>query len=339
MADRWLRSFQSYSALLLSISLLGAFDCTESTAQTPANPSASSATTGLPVTASSGRRLAADAINIIPPGGELGDTFVGPVELPLLSNSAELNWTPNLAPADETLANMVKAQVFRSEIWSFEFGFKPVRMIGVDLPDGQGGTKTKVVWYLLYYVKYLGGDLMAQPQKDEFGNEIYQPTPSGGRAARRFIPGLTLNSTSLDKRYEAKFIPQAVPLIVEKERVGKPVYDTVAIQKVPVEQSNALVSKEVWGVATWTDVDPRTNFFTVEVRGLTNAQRSENVAGKFESKQKTLVLYFSRPGDTINELDDIIRYGVPASTDPVQQKMIFSKYGVEERLDYQWIYR
>lgn len=339
MAVRWLRTFKGCSALLLSFSFAGAIENGSVSAQTPTGSAAPSAAGGLPVTANSGRRLAADAINIIPPGGELGDTFVGPVDLPLISNAAELNWTPNLAPSSETLANMVKGQIFRSEIWSFEFGFKPARMIAVDLPDEQGQVKTKVVWYLLYYVRYLGGDLSAQPQKDEFGNQVFQPAPTAGRTARRFVPGFTLHSTALGKRYESKFIPQAVPLITAKERVGKPVYDSVAIQKVLVEQSTPLVSKEVWGVATWVDVDPRTDFFTIEVRGLTNAQRSENLDGKFISKQKTLVLYFSRPGDTINELSDIIRYGVPAYADAEQQKLIFSKYGVQERLDYEWIYR
>ena len=337
MAERWLRSFKGYSALLLSLSLVSAYDGQSVRAQTTTTPATSGVAGGIPV--ASGRRLAADAINIIPPGGELGDTYIGPVDLPLVSNPADLNWKPNTAPSSETLANMVKGQIFRNEIWSMEFGFKPVRMISVDLPDGQGQVKSKVVWYLIYYVRYLGGDLASQPQKDEFGNEVYQPSPTAGLTARRFIPGFTLHSTALGKRYESKFIPQAVPLITEKERVGKPVYDAVAIQKVPVQQSTALVSNEVWGVATWTDIDPRTDFFTVEIRGLTNAQRSENVDGKFVSKQKTLVLYFSRPGDTINELADIIRYGVPAYADAQQQKLIFSKYGVQERLDYQWIYR
>ena len=338
MAVRWLRTLKGYSAFLLSLSLATAFECGPACAQTPA-PAAASTAGGLPVTANSGRKLAADAINVIPPGGELGDTYIGPVDLPLVSNSADLEWTPNFAPPSETLANLVKNQIFRSEIWSMEFGFKPARMIAVDLPDGQGQTKTKVVWYMLYYVRYNGGDLASQPQKDEFGNDVYQPTPTAGRTERRFIPGFTLNSIALGKRYEAKFIPQAVPLIVEKERVGKPVYDAVAIQKVPVKLSTRLESHEVWGVATWTDIDPRTDFFTVEVRGLTNAQRSENVDGKFISKQKTLVLFFSRPGDTVNELADIIRYGVPAYADAEHQKLIFSKYGVQERLDYQWIYR
>ncbi len=337
MAVRWLRSFNASLPWLLSLSIACVVDCGSIGAQTP--PAASAPNAGLPVTANSGRKLAADAFHVIPPGGELGDTYIGPVDLPLIANEADLAWTPNFAPPSETLANMVKGQIFRSEIWSMELTFKPVRMIGVDLPDEQGQMQTKVVWYLLYSVRYKGGDLASQPQKDEFGNAVYQPSPTAGLQARRFIPGFTLHSTSLGKRYESKFIPQAVPLIAAKERVGKPVYDSVAIQKVPVQQSTDRVSHEVWGVATWTDIDPRTDFFTVEVRGLTNAQRSENVNGKFVSKQKTLVLYFSRPGDTINELADIIRYGVPAYADPEQQKLIFSKYGVQERLDYEWIYR
>ncbi len=141
---------------------------------------------------------------------------------------------------------MMKAQVFRSEIWSLEFGFKPVRMIAVDLPDEQGQTKTKVVWYLLYYVRYLGVTWWPQPQKDEFGNAIYQPAPGAGRTARRFVPGFNAQQHRAGQRTEATFIPQAIPLITAKERVGKPVYDSVAISKVLVEQSTPLVSKEVW---------------------------------------------------------------------------------------------
>ncbi len=63
-------------------------------------------------------------------------------------------------------------------------------MIAVDLPDEQGQVKTKVVWYLLYYVRYLGGDLSAQPQKDEFGNEVYQPAPTAGRTPGDLCPAL-----------------------------------------------------------------------------------------------------------------------------------------------------
>ncbi|MCC6510556.1 MAG: hypothetical protein IT423_15750 [Pirellulaceae bacterium] len=294
---------------------------------------------GLPVAANSGRRLAADAIHIIPPAAEFGETFEGPFDLPLVTPPAELNWTPNLAPASETLAILAKNQIFRHEVWSMEMGFKPVRMIPVELTNAQGVVETKIVWYLLYYVRYLGGDIDPSPSKDSFGNEIFQPAPGAGRTVRRFLPGFTMNCSALGKRFESRFIPQAIPLITEKERVGKPVYDAIAIQKVPIQLSTPRESHEVWGVATWTDVDPRTDFFSVEVRGLTNAQKTENVDGKLVSKQKTLVLNFSRPGDTVNELADKIRYGVPAYSDSAHQKLILSKYGLQERLDHYWIYR
>jgi hypothetical protein len=153
------------------------------------------------------------------------------------------------------------------------------------------------------------------------------------------MPSFVLNCTALNKRYQSRFIPEAMSPIAEKERTGKPIYDEIAIQKAPIPLTTNLESHEVWGVATWTDIDPRTDFFAVEVRGLTNAQKSEVVDNQVVCKQKTLVLNFSRPGDTINEIEDKIRYGVPATADPIQQKAILSKYGLQERLDHYWIYR
>ena len=89
----------------------------------------------------------------------------------------------------------------------------------------------------------------------------------------------------------------------------------------------------------WRDVDPRTDFFTVEVLGLTNAQKIEQQADGLKYLQKRLVLNFSRPGDTVNELDDQIRFGIPALKDPARQKYVLDQFGVKERLDYTWIYR
>jgi hypothetical protein len=302
----------------------------------------------IPVSASPGRRLAADAINIIPASAEYGETFEGPIDLPLTASLNELAWdgpsfpnnSPNYAPASETLLAKTKSVIFRRDIWAMEFGFKPVRMIAVDMTNDNGETQSKLVWYLLYYVRYRGGDLQSTPSKDPFGNEVFaQPSASGSKVSRRFLPGFVLNASALGTRYQSRFIPEAIPLIAEKERVGKPIYDSIAIQKVPVPLSTDKESHDVWGVATWTDIDPRTDFFSVEVRGLTNAQKSEMVNGDIVSQQKTLVLNFSRPGDTINELQDRIRYGVPATADPVQQKAILNKYGLKERLDHYWIYR
>ncbi|MGN6543458.1 MAG: hypothetical protein ACTHK7_00290 [Aureliella sp.] len=305
--------------------------------------------TSRPVSSERGRRLAPDAIHIIPPSPEYGETFEGPLDLPLATPASELEWgppkfpehRPHFAPASETLLAMTKGVIFRREIWAMEIGFKPVRMIPVDIRNKDGETETKLVWYLLYYVKYRGGDLKPNPTKDQVGTEFFaQPQTVAGRSVRRFMPGFVLNSTALGKRYQSQFIPEALAPIAEKERVGKPIYDAIAIEKVPVQLSTSRESHEVWGVATWTDIDPRTDFFTVEIRGLTNAQRSKiSDDGELISEQKTLVLNFWRPGDTINELEDRIRYGVPAISDEKEQKAILHKYGLQERLDHYWVYR
>lgn len=307
-----------------------------------------SGSNALPVTSNPGRRLAPDALYVIPPAAEYGETYEGPLDLPLVSSPTELDWAPprfpnngpNYASPTEMLANRAKSVIFRHEVWAMEIGFKPARMIAVEVRNAQGEMETKLVWYLLYYVRYSGGDLQPAISKDKFGNEVFaKPEPSAGKSARRFMPGFVLNASALGKRYQSQFIPEALAPIAEKERVGKPIYDSIAIQKVPVRLSTPRETHDVWGVATWTDIDPRTDFFSVEIRGLTNAQKTEMVEGELVSHQKTLVLNFSRPGDTINELADRIRYGVPASADPEEQRAILSKYGLRERLDHYWIYR
>lgn len=315
----------------------------------PAWENAASAQDSRPVRSSPGRRLAPDAINVIPPSVELGETYEGPLDLPLATPESELVWgppkfpenRPHYAPASETLLEMSKNVIFRHEVWAMEIGFKPVRMIPVEFVNADGETETKLVWYLLYYVRYRGGDLLPNLTKDQTGSEFFAlPKVGPGRSARRFMPGFVLHAMALGQRYQSQFIPEALGPIAEKERVGKPIYDSIAIQKVPVRLSTGRESHEVWGVATWIDVDPRTDFFSVEIRGLTNAHRSQiDDDGELVSQQKTLVLNFWRPGDTINEIEDRIRYGVPATTDEKQQNEILRKYGLEERLDHYWVYR
>lgn len=331
MVVRWL----NLSTRLLALTVILAAICGDR-----ALSQERAATPGQITSSAPGRRLSADAFYIIPPSAETGDTYEGPIDLPFVTPPSDLSWEPNFAGRSETLLAMSKSVTLRREVWSLEFAFKPVRMIAVDLPNADGQTETKIVWYLLYSVRYKGNDLVPNLSKDQFGTEVYtQPSVDAGKSARRFLPGFVLNAAALGKRYQSRFVPEAVSLIAEKERVGKPVYDSVAIQKVPIPLSTSRESHEVWGVATWTDIDPRTDFFSVEVRGLTNAQRSEMVNGEIVSTQKTLVLNFSRPGDTVNELADRIRYGIPATVDPVQQKAILAKYGLRERLDHYWIFR
>lgn len=282
----------------------------------------------LPV--SKGRKLAPDALVVIAPGTEWDDTALGPVDLPLVSANADLAWEPNFAPPTDTLLEKAKNVVYRQEIHCLEFAFKPVRMIRVN---------GKTVWYLLYRVRYLGGDLQPVPEPDQFSNEVYGKPKAISAEWVRFMPAFKLDTLGLGRVYFDRVIPGAKQAIAERERVGRRIYDSIEMQKLQIPISTESEDKPVWGVATWADVDPRTDFFTVNVTGLTNAQQVLQKGNEYQFLQKTLVLHFSRPGDTINELEDQIRFGIPALEDPARQKYVLDQYGQTKRLDYVWDYR
>ena len=304
---------------------------------TVAIPRASSQ--GIPTSRSSERRLAPDALIEIAPAMEYGETFQGPIDLPLTVNNTDLAWDPHYSPKSDTLAEMARNVVFRGDVYCLDFAFKPVRMIDV------GG---QTVWYMLYRVRYLGGELRPQVEPDKYNNEVFaQPTtvPAGSaeQMPGRFLPlfHLKVRNLNLGTEYLDQIIPGAKAAIAAKERVGRPLYDSVEVQTMPIKlwRDTDTFDNSVWGVATWTNVDPRTDFFSVLVTGLTNAQQLKQEGNEIKYLQKTLVLNFSRPGDTVNELEDHIRYGVPALSDPERQRYVLQQFDLKERLDHYWVPR
>lgn len=292
---------------------------------------------GIPTSRTSERRLAPDALIEIAPEVQYGETFQGPIDLPLAIDNPDLAWDPHYAPKSDTLAEMARDVVFRGEVYCLDFAFKPVRMIDV------GG---QTVWYLLYRVRYVGGELRPKAEPDKYNNEVFaQPAtvPAGSveQMPGRFLPLFRLQVRNLQKEYLDQIIPGAKAAIAAKERVGRPLYDSVEIQTFPIKlwRDTDTIDNSVWGVATWTNVDPRTDFFSVQIAGLTNAQRLKREGNAIKYLQKNLVLNFSRPGDTVNELEDRIRYGVPALSDPERQHYVLQQFDLQERLDHLWIYR
>ena len=97
--------------------------------------------------------------------------------------------------------------------------------------------------------------------------------------------------------------------------------NSVEMAEQPIPVSDGRIDRGVWGVATWADIDPRIDFFSVYVGGLTNAYRWEDPAGAYKPgdppgkgrqfARKTLQLNFWRPGDEILQDEREIRFGVP----------------------------
>ena len=164
-----------------------------------------------------------------------------------------------------------------------------------------------------------------------------------------FFPHFVLEAHEFDKEYLDRIIPSALPVIAKMERVGKPIYDSISITKQKLEISTAEKDNGVWGVATWEDVDPRIDFFSLYVQGLTNAFQMSDEPKKFKVGdppaktrtflRKTLQIHFWRPGDTINENDKEFKYGMPKEQNPALQMEVRKKYGIKDPLDYRWLYR
>ncbi len=284
-----------------------------------------------------GRKLAPSVLNVIPPGNEPEDTVQGPVNLPYVSKNQAIAWEPKTLPKSDTLLERGKDVLFRGDAYCLEFAFKPVRMIDVEVPTKVGFRQARV-WYMVYRVRYLGRDLRPVPESDKFNNKVYETTPVSAKWVR-FIPEFRLNSKSLSGPLLDRVVHPAKRAIAARERVGAKLHDSADIQQVKIELSTPADDNAVWGVATWIGVAPNTDFFSVEVRGLTNAQKLIQEGDRYVSRPKALELFFTRPGDTIDELSDRIRFGIPAITEPERQKYVLDQFGVEERLDYRWVYR
>ena len=318
-------------------------------------------------------------LKVIAPAVVDGETFTDSYELIDVRKIPGIDYTPNFEPKSQTVFEKAKQVSLRRSVWALEFSFKPVRMLAVDVPQPEGKMKKRLVWYLVYRVRNLGGHLepLAEPgqsatlrdrlaanELDDAGKalaakegEVFKvfktktvdSLPKDAFPQVVFFPTIVLQSHDYDKEYLDRVIPAALPEISKRERVGKPLHDAVTISRQKIEVSTADKDNSVWGVATWEGVDPRIDFFSVSVQGLTNAYVFQDKAIDFKLgdppgkgrtyKQKTLVLHFWRPGDTIALDEKEVKYGMPVESDPNAQKAMNAKYGERDRLDYRWVYR
>jgi hypothetical protein len=264
-----------------------------------------------------------------------------------------------------------KTVTLRRTVWTLEFSFKPLRMIYVDIPQSTGRMQRQLVYYLVYRVRNLGNHWQPQATNEDVVKLLESSAPPApelldkyrartnevemfGRKTSelRFFPHFVLASIEYEKEYLDRVIPAALEPIRARELPGRPdvkLHNSLSISEVPLPVSDEQNDHGVWGVATWIDVDPRTDYFVVFVQGLTNAYRFEDPPGAFKKGdppgtgrkllKKTLQLNFWRPGDTVDPHEEEIRYGARLDPDPAEQQKILEKYGVDRPVDHIWVYR
>jgi hypothetical protein len=291
------------------------------------------------------------------------------------------DWQPNFAAKTDTLREKAKTTIFRagqiiekdgqvvsqSSVWNLELSFKPLRMIEVDIPQPTGKMQRKKLWYLVYRVANYGYHLSSMPVLDEFQHAKFDPASLNHRifffphfVLAGNVPMTAMENGGRVERYERKeyldrLVPAAMKPIAERERVGATLHDSVSISKTPIEISikdangKLTTDKSVWGVVIWEDIDPRVDYLSIYVQGLTNAYRFEDPPNAYKAGdpigtgrkfvQKTLQLNFWRPGDAIDQHEEEVRFGVPVDDDPVRREKIYALYSIPGPLDHQWVYR
>lgn len=164
-----------------------------------------------------------------------------------------------------------------------EVEFKPMRMIWLDLTDPKTGVKTRqAVWYLVYRC-------IVRPSPGRLDETDTRPVNVVDAPPRPsyFTPEFLI-TTFDDPRYEVplathldQILPEALPIIRKIEQrpasefvrrkiehglgVVQPFPDPIA-EDAPLEDQDWI-----YGVATWSGIDPQTDFFELTMRGFSNS--------------------------------------------------------------------
>lgn len=245
-------------------------------------------------------------------------------------------WTPNFDPTTETLSELAKKVSFQRDVWTLELGFKTLRVINVGGQD---------IYYLIYYVRN-NGEVRSPSTKGTTIEITGKPKPV------RYVPSFVLQSHDLKRAYRESFRPDVVSMIAAKERVTRGVlHDSFSVKQADIPVSTPTADRRVWCVATFDNVDPRADYLSVFVGGLTNAYRWEPPAGgvykpnqpaieQDRVKSKILQLNFWRGGDSVDLNDNEMEYGIPIySDDPGRQKKVLETYKIDRPITHRWIYR
>jgi len=254
------------------------------------------------------RKLAPGVMQSINPDRELNESYSRHDVVELLAVDPGFGWAKDVR--------------FGHDIWVLDFQFKPVRMIWVDIPQADGYMRRTLIWYMVYSVTNPGRVMQPVENADNTYTVKYVDRPI------QFVPKFTLVSQDLrpkNKAYLDRVIPVAMGPITMREDPKRRFLNSAQICR------EIAVGETLWGVATWRDVDPRIDRFSVFVQGLTNAYRWKDqpaqvkpgvpAVGSRQLLQKTLQLNFWRPGDAYYEDERLIRFGIPGE------------------VDYRWVYR
>jgi hypothetical protein len=221
------------------------------------------------------------------PNVPAGEALPSPDPIPERKLVPDLHTIP--VPHDRVTYNvqMVDASLLprdKEGIWVLDFAFKPLRIKTVEIP----GKGRRQIHYLYYKVINRTGK------------------------TRMFVPQFVMVNEA-GQKFEDNVVPQAIPFIQNREDPTIPVLGAVNIMGVIPPSTKPDVDDAVFGVATWDKWDPKSDRFSIYVRGLSDGYKEfpNPSGGKPNVKYKTLRLDFIRRGDQHNLNEKEIELGDP----------------------------
>ena len=259
------------------------------------------------------RQLAPGALKVIPADEAMDDALRRGPLLEITEGQKALEWTPQRAAPNSTFVERARWLEYPRDIWCLEFAFKPPRRIDVDLPVAGDRMRRATVWYLVYRVKNVGGRRLLPGQDDEGqANPAPRPVQTFEKPVR-FLPHFVFESREplsdaeglvAYRAYLDRLVPSAMDAIRLREDPARQLLDSAAMAATDIQPG-----EERWGVAVWEAVDPRIDYFSIYVRGLTNAIQwrkrptarigPDDPPGRsMEQSLESLRLDFWQPGDS-----------------------------------------
>ncbi len=190
-------------------------------------------------------------------------------------------------------------------IWVMEVEFKQMRMVFIDTIDPvTREARKEQIWYLAY--RAINRPLANRKDDDDTApvNDV-EPLPGPDK----FIPAFTLVTyddplTEIpDGSYDDEILPDAMRRInrIERRFPDDPVFlNSVQVtQDLPEAVPHGTTDEKwIYGVATFKNVDPNTDFFKVIFRGFSNGyEKEDGPDGKPVVKRKVGVQKFTKRGD------------------------------------------
>jgi hypothetical protein len=210
------------------------------------------------------------------PKAQVPEKLESPAEIPEVKLVPDLHTIP--VPHDRPAYNlqMVNAALLprdKEGIWVLDFAFKPLRIKTVEIP----GKGRRQIHYLYYKVV----------------NRTGKP--------RMLVPQFIMVNED-GQKFEDNVVPQAIPLIQTREDATIPILGAVNIMGVIPPSTKPDVDDAVFGVATWEKWDPKSDRFSIYVRGLSDGYKEtpNPSGGKPSVRYKTLRIDFIRRGDHLN---------------------------------------